>query len=156
MRLERSAEERQRELPEGIHPLLLALPASVHFWDRVQRRREEGGTGTLLHSSVSRLAPLRQTHGDTQGDKETRITAETGPGQTGRLGTAQIDTQTDGRTDRQVVMASADSGGATLSARLTSGDLLHAGLTVALLLGELLPALPSLSASHRITTPVMM
>lgn len=38
-------------------------------------------------------------------------------------------------------MASADSTGSSVSGRLRSGDLLHAGVAVALLLGELYSSL---------------
>lgn len=69
----------------------------------------------------------------------------------------QTHSNTDRQTDRLGVMASVDSSGSSVSGRLRSGDLLHAGLAVALLLGELsyslclqLPCNPSLL--HYIST----
>ncbi|KAE8295461.1 hypothetical protein D5F01_LYC06391 [Larimichthys crocea] len=46
----------RRELPKGIYPPLFARPPSVHFWDRVQRRREEGGTQSRTSDSAAQLS----------------------------------------------------------------------------------------------------
>lgn len=45
-----------REYPKGIYTPLFALPPSVHFWDRVQRRREEGGTESRTSDSATQLS----------------------------------------------------------------------------------------------------
>ena len=53
----------RRARESSLKEFIFALPPSVHSWDRVQRRREEGGTENRtslclqLYSSVSHVAP---------------------------------------------------------------------------------------------------
>lgn len=85
---------------------------------------------------MSRLAP--ETH---KTNTHSHICIDrTHAGQTGRRGETDkhfiyTHRQTTARTDRLGVMASMDSTGSNVPGRLRSGDLLHAGLAVALLLG---------------------
>lgn len=128
----------ENSLKEFILLSLRFLP-SVHSWDRVQRRREEGGTGSRTCKLQKAQCPTllqrhrRQTH------KHLHRLDTVQADQTGRRGQIDTDRQEHRQTDRQTggVMASVDSTGSSVSGRLRSGDLLHAGLVVALLLGEL-------------------
>lgn len=110
---------------------------SAHSWDRVQRRgvQQRGGTERRtsqsplqLSSSVSHLAPEAHTTKHTV----TRTLSRD-------VSLVDRDVRRDRQELRQTggVMASVDSTGSSVPGRLRSGDLLHAGLTVVLLLGEL-------------------
>ena len=126
------AEEESREYLDRRELFSLVFPTTVHSWDRVQGSREEGGTENRTSDSAFSCTAqcptllqrhISQTHNLSLAEKTTDW---------------QHSVHSEGRTDRRFsVMASVDSTGSSVSGRMRSGDLLHAGLAVVLLLGEL-------------------